>query len=100
MAAAKVLLAYVVGTPAPVADPDRLDLDELALALAQPLQAQLVLHGIAGVDPAAALAFLRHMAACHEQSPRSILEGCKGIDGAMQLASLRKKAVEARAKVT
>jgi hypothetical protein len=100
VAAAKVLPAYAVGNPAPAPDPDRLDLDELGLLLAQPLTAQLVLYGLGGVDPAAALAFLRHVAARREPSADAILDGCQGTVGAMQLASLQKRAVEARAKVT
>jgi hypothetical protein len=36
VAAAKVLLLYVVGKPAPVADPDRLDVDEFRLLRESP----------------------------------------------------------------
>jgi hypothetical protein len=59
VAAAKVLLSYVVGKPAPTADPDRLDLDELAVLMAGPLKLELVAQAFEGVDPAVALDFLR-----------------------------------------
>src|SRR5262249_38072838 len=58
VAAAKVLLTYVVGNPGPVIDPDHLDLQELQVLLRRPFRSQLCLHALEGVDPAAALAFL------------------------------------------
>jgi len=50
VAAAKVLLAHVVGKPLPAVDPDRLDLDELRLLLESPLAGDLPPTG--RVDPA------------------------------------------------
>ena len=51
VAAGKVLLSYVVGKPAPAADPDWLDLDEMRLTTERPFALQLLLRTIQGVDP-------------------------------------------------
>ena len=51
VAAGKVLLSYVVGKPAPAADPDWLDLDEMRLTTERPFGLQLFLQTIQGVDP-------------------------------------------------
>jgi hypothetical protein len=52
VAAAKVLLAYVVGPPLPAVDPDRLDLNELALLLASPGAAEFF-SALRKLDPGA-----------------------------------------------
>ena len=51
VAAGKVLLSYVVGKPAPAADPDWLDLDEMRLTTERPFALLLLLRTIQGVDP-------------------------------------------------
>jgi hypothetical protein len=82
-------------------DPDRLDLDELGLMLAQPFKSQVVLHMLNGVEPAAAVAFLQFMAARREPSVEAILDSCEqGTSGMRQMAALQDKAIEARAKQT
>ena len=56
VAAAQVFLAYAVGKPARVVEPDRLDLDEFALLDAAPTKARVVAVILQGTDPAAAAA--------------------------------------------
>jgi hypothetical protein len=97
VAAGKVLLSYVVGKPAPAADPDRLDLDELQLLLERPFAVQLLLHAIEGVEPAAAVAFRRDIAAAKEGQ---VLKHAEDKEKLRLLATLRDKAVEARARET
>jgi hypothetical protein len=97
VAASKVLLAYVVGKPAPAADPDRLDLDELRAMLERPFRAQLVLHALEAVDPAPARDFL---AGGEPLTAEKIIDSCKGSWGAKELLALKDKATEARAKRT
>jgi len=99
VAAAKVLLLYVVGKPAEAADPDRLDLDELGLMLAQPFKAQLLAHMLRGVDPAVALAFLRQTTARREPSVATIYDGFEeGTYGMKELTMFLQETAKARAK--
>ena len=51
VAADKVLLSYVVGKPAPAADPDWLGLGGMWLTTEHPFALQLFLQTIQGVDP-------------------------------------------------
>jgi len=54
-AAAKVLLAYVLGKPAPVVDPDSLDQDEWRRLVEQPDIVEVAMAKTAKVEPAVAV---------------------------------------------
>jgi hypothetical protein len=62
VAAAKVLLAYVVGKPAQAVHPDRLDLDEVKLLLESPLGTEVLTHASFGTPLGAAKQILELMA--------------------------------------
>src|SRR5262249_47164909 len=62
VAAAKVLLPYVLGKPAKAADPDGLDADELKRLLAHP-DAAGVLDALRRLDPAAVVEMAREQQA-------------------------------------
>jgi hypothetical protein len=57
--AAKVFLSYTLGKPAEQADPDRLNLDELALLMAAPTDTETLLHALNVVPTAEALEALK-----------------------------------------
>jgi hypothetical protein len=60
MAAAKLLLTYVIGTPAPAADPDRLDRHELELLNSLPKAGLGIMAHMGRVAPALLLELARH----------------------------------------
>jgi hypothetical protein len=95
VAAAKVLLAYVVGNPGPMVDPDNLDLQELQVLFRRPFRSQLCLHALEGVDPAAALDFLDGPPPTREK----IIAAADGA-GLAALALLKAKVMAARARQT
>jgi hypothetical protein len=71
VAAAKVLLVYVVGKPTAADDPDRLDLDELRLREECPRAGYVKLYG--RVDPAFAAAMIEEHLCKDGEGYRSLL---------------------------
>jgi hypothetical protein len=95
VAAAKVLLVYVVGKPAEAADPDRLDLDEVRMLLAGPWKIELLARALEGTAPAEALAFLQQTAGTTFQT---IVDAGKDMSGARRLHDFLAQICAARAK--
>jgi hypothetical protein len=77
VAAARTLLAYLVGKPRPAADPDRVDLDEMQLIRERPSDAEILLHLIDGVPPGAAAAAIQSTEKA-EESPAELIQRVAG----------------------
>jgi hypothetical protein len=106
VAAAKVLLAYVVGKPAPAADPDRADLQEVRLLLEAPLAEQLLTSAVGAVaaDVAAEWLRLAHTVrgdrALQPDPEEDDDDGPAAIARAAALWQLRDQILQARARAT
>jgi hypothetical protein len=110
-AAAKILLAYLIGKPASAASADDADLDlhELRLLRQAPLAVELLLHGLDGVPTDLAIDWLKRAAAL--QGAKALApredddsdddeEGGGGKVQAMLLYRLRQRVLEARGSKT
>jgi hypothetical protein len=91
--AMRLLLLYSVGRPLPAADPDRADLDELQLRLAWPAVVEVLFAALDGMEPQAALEFIR--AAAVRKQPG--IDRPIDVGRAALLDELRKATVAARA---
>jgi hypothetical protein len=103
MVAIELILRYALGKATPAPDPDRLDLEELLQKLRWPLEAQVVLAGLA-VEPVRALEFLAQIAGARRDRP--LLpddeddDGPEAVGRAVVLAQLREQILQARARAT
>jgi hypothetical protein len=95
VAAAKVLLTFVIGRPPEAVNPDAVDLDELRLLMAAPLRLELVAAGMAAVPPDVALEFLRRVLAAVNVAAVTAAREPEDLE---QLADLMAAKHKARAK--
>jgi hypothetical protein len=95
VAAAKVLLTFVVGKPAAVADPDRADLDELAVLMASPLRRELVAQSLEGTSTEAAMNFLK--ALLPRVGNTDIFDSSRGFEAAAEVLDFIRKLYASRA---
>ncbi|HYT95320.1 MAG TPA: hypothetical protein VEL76_41765 [Gemmataceae bacterium] len=86
VAAARTLLAYLVGKPQAAADPDRADLDEFQLVADRPSQAAVLLALIDSVPAGPAAEGLQRLHPA-EQDPDEVLKQLAGVGGRRKTAA-------------
>ncbi len=77
--AAKLVLAYTIGQPAPAVDPDRLDLEEWKLIDQSPTRTEAIRAALDGMSPAIAVQIVR--VALEAFAPKDELDLVKPTDG-------------------
>jgi len=94
IAAARLILSYTVGQPAPAVDPDRLDIGEFQLLDESPTKTEILRASLDGVSPIAAVRILQH-----GKQPESMVEIIMGDDTASTKDSGAAGGEQAAAKI-
>ena len=90
VAAAQLVLAYMIGKPRTAPDPDAIDLGEWKLAQAHPTLAEVLAATFDGVAPGVAAAVARVMQHGTDSSVRAVAESLPG-DGPAAMQKLLKR---------
>jgi hypothetical protein len=92
VAAAQLILRYVVGKPGNAVDPDRVDLDEWAVANAAPTRAEALFVLLDGLDPGAMAELARRLCPAEPGAAREkLFEGARSRDCILAVAEAQKR---------